>query len=321
MVWSDPTIKKLSAEFVTVAEEIHFLYPEGEWSLKRLKDDPAHLFFKRYGESVPGGDWNDPGTKQGIYMIGPNAEYLEGAHAASGSASRLAERLTSALERWDALKKDKEYANLPVPAGQAIAPPEIDAAPLALRISFRDLPRGKGDRSGRRRTEKDLKGRHWMAFTEWAWNQNWLTIDEPAALITDSKKKVPVPEAIMQRLVRRVLVDNVRGQNGAWKAEEVLAATLEMRATKITGKVIEIEYTGEASMAAGEKRYAPTLHGRAVWDRKAKSFRSLQIVAIGERAGAARFNQRGQDKAPAPMGVLIELHQKPERASGSRDSK
>lgn len=241
-------------------------------------------------------------------MIGPDAEYLEGAHAASGSASKLVERLERALERWEELRKDKKYANEPVPAGQAIAPPEIDAAPLALRISFRDLPRGKGDRSGRRRTEQDLKGRQWMAFTEWAWNQNWLTLEDPASLMTDSTRPVPVPEAIVQKIARQALVDNVRGQNPAWKPEEVLSATLNMRASKVSRDTITIEYTGEARMQAGEKRYAPTLYGQAVWDRKAEAFRSFQIVAIGERAGAATFNQRGEDKAPAPMGVLLELH-------------
>ncbi|QDV09413.1 hypothetical protein Poly30_49710 [Planctomycetes bacterium Poly30] len=257
---------------------------------------------------MPAGDWNDPGTKQGIYMIGPDAEYLEGAHAASGSAERLVERLERALERWGKLKEEKKYANESVPAGEAIAPPDVDAAPLALRISFRDLPRGKGDRSGRRRTKKDLKGRSWMAFTEWAWNQNWLTIEEPALLVTDSRDPVAVPAAVADAIVRRALVDNVRGQNPAWRPEDVQEATLQMRAVDVTPETIEVEYTGAARMQAGEKRYAPTLFGRAIWDRKAEAFRSLQIVAIGERAGAATFNQRGEDKAPSPMGVLLELH-------------
>ena len=76
MVWSDPEILKLSREFVTVAEEVHFIFPEGEGNLTRIAGDPAHEFFKRYGEGMPRGDWNDPGTKQGIYMIGPDAGHL-----------------------------------------------------------------------------------------------------------------------------------------------------------------------------------------------------------------------------------------------------
>ena len=63
-------------------------------------------------------------------------------------------------------------------------------------------------------------------------------------------------------------------------------------------------------MQAGEKSYAPKLAGRALWDRETKTFRSLQLVAVGERAGAARFNLRKGDREAAPMGVLLELHKK-----------
>lgn len=296
-----------------MAEEVHHIYPEGEWSLSQLAEDPGHLLFKAYGALVPEADWNHPGTKQGIYMMGPNGEYLEGAHATSGHADRLVERLKRGLKRWDALRKDKKYEALPVPRAAAVGPPEIESAPMALRISLRDLPRGKRDQSGRRREKSDLRGRHWMSFTEWAWNQNWMTIEDPAALVpaADQLELIAVADTTVQRIVRRALVDNVRGQNPAWKPEHVKSATLNMRATSVTDERIEIEYTGAAECVAGPKRYAPTLHGRATWDREADAFVSFQLVAIGERAGAARFNQRAEDKSPAPMGVLLELHSVP----------
>ncbi len=301
-----------------MADEIHFIYPEGEWALNRIKDDPGHLFFKGFGAQMPKGDWNDPGTKQGIYMIGPGGEYLEGAHAVSGSASRLLERMEAALVRWKAIKKDKGYAAKPIPRAASVAPPEVDAAPMALRISLRDLPRGDGDTSGRRRTKDDLSGKSWMSFTEWAWNQNWLLIEDPSALVPKGKAAQPVPEAVAQRIVREALVDNVRGQNPQWKAEEVELATLTMRATRTTARAIEIEYTGKARMKSGEKRYAPKLAGRATWDRKAKAFTGFQLVAVGERAGAARFNQRGKDQGASPMGVLLELHPRTPEPAASK---
>ncbi len=280
--------------------------------MSRLTEDPAHLFFKSYGAQVPKADWNHPGTKQGIYMIGPNAEYLEGAHATSGHADRLVARMKKALKRWEGLKKEKKYEALPIPRGASVGPPEVEEAAMALRISIRDLPRGRGDTSGRRRTKKDLRGRTWMSFTEWAWNQNWMTIDEPAALVTLGRTEwsdaVPVPAAVTEKIVRRALVDNVRGQNPAWKPEHVKRSQLQMRATRVTDELIELEYRGEAVCKDDEKSYAPKLHGRATWDRQAAAFRSFQLVAVGPRQGAARFNQRRQDKDAAPMGVLIELH-------------
>ncbi len=287
---------------------MHFIYPEGDWALRKIAEDPGHVFFKGYGAQMPAADWNDPGTKQGIYMIGPGGEYLEGAHAASGSAARLLKRMEAALERWKELKKEKGYAAKPIPSAGAVAPPDVDAAPMALRVSLRDLPRGKGDQSGRRRTEADLKGKSWMSFTEWAWNQNWLTIEEPAALVPANGKAQPVPEAVTQRIVRQALVDNVRGQNPPWKPEEVEVAALTMRRVRTTGRKVEIEYAGEARMKSGKKRFEPKLAGRAIWNTKSASFESFQLVAVGERAGAARYNQRGEDQGAAPMGVLLELH-------------
>jgi hypothetical protein len=289
---------------------VHHIYPEGDWALRQIADDPGHVFFKGYGAQMPAGDWNDPGTKQGIYMIGPGGEYLEGAHAASGSASRLLKRMKAGLKRWEALKKEKGYAASPIPPAAAVAPPEVDAAPMALRVSLRDLPRGKGDRSGRRRTQSDLKGKPWMSFTEWAWNQNWLTIQDPTALVPLGEESQPVPDEVALRIVREALVDNVRGQNRIWKPEDVKLLTLTMVRTRTSPETVEIEYAGEARMEAGEKRYAPRLAGRAVWNVKASNFESFRLVAVGERAGAARFNQRGEDRGAAPMGVLLELHTK-----------
>ena len=313
MVWSDPTVKKLSREFVPVAEEVHFLYPESQWALERIADDPGHLLFKKYGTQVPKGEWNEDGTKQGIYLMGPNGEYLEGAHAASGSGSALAKRMERALQRWKALAREKDYANRSIPEAASVAPPEIADAPLALRVFMRDLPRGDDDDSGRRRTDRDLRGRGWMAFTEWAWNQKWLTLDEPSALVPKSKEFVPVPESAAKRIVRHALVDNVRGQNPNWKDEHVRSLELSMRITGSEKKHWYIEYSGKAELEGDGKSFSPKIYGNATWNHIEGKFEALRWVAIGARQGRARFNQRKGDESPAPMGVLIELYAAPQK--------
>src|SRR5688500_19730664 len=53
----------------------------------------------RSGESMPKGQWNERGTKQGVYMIGPNAEYLEGKFAASADPEDIKARMRRALDR------------------------------------------------------------------------------------------------------------------------------------------------------------------------------------------------------------------------------
>lgn len=306
MVWSDPEIKKLAGQFVTVTEEVHFLYPEGEWALNRVKDEPAHRFFKRFGEAMPEGDWNHPGTKQGVYMIGPNAEYLEGGGAISGDAPQVRERLKRALERWSHLRKEKKYRNAPVPAAQELAPPPVAGKPLVFRVFLRDLPRGKGDESGRRFREADLRG-IWPHFVQWAWNVNWIAFDDPTDFLPEGKKPEPLDPAVLGRLAREVLVDNVRGQQRAWAADHLKAGTLTMRRVRTTKSAITIAYEGSARLEDGGRNYLPTLRGRAIWNRKERRFDSFELVAIGSRTGRGRFNQRGNDPGPAPMGVAITL--------------
>lgn len=303
-----------------MAEEVHFLYPEGDWALEQRAGDPGHELFKHFGTQVPAEDWNAGGTKQGIYMMGPNGEYLEGAHAASGRADHLRWRMERALERWEALKAEADYADQPVPLGDAVAPPAIEAAPLALRVSLRDLPRESDPDAGRRITSRDKRDRRWIAFTNWAWNQNWITFDDPLVFVPRAVRGLAaeadadavgtweaVSRNVVRRIARNVLVDNVRGQTSAWLNDAVQVAELEMRFTARDGELVTLEYRGSAALANASATYAPTLCGRAVWNLRTRSFVTFSLVAIGTRSGTGTFNQRAEDPGPAPMGIVLDL--------------
>ena len=299
MVWSDPEIKRLSKEFVTVADEAYYLYPENPQHLERAKGRPDHEFFKRYGESMPPGAWHHPGTKQGIYMMGPDAEYLEGRFAASGEPRDIAARLTRALARWEEIKKEKSYANKPIPPKPWAPPPGVEGE-LVLRVNVRDLPRGPGDNSGARRHEVPATGM-WMDFTEWAWNENWVAVEKAASFVPKGTEAEPVDPAVVNKIAREVLVDNVRGQAPQWQASEVKQASMTMKRLS-NGR---IEYVGSVSMASGSRGYDAKLYGQAQWG--GTKFTEFDIVVMGTRRGAAQFNQRENDRGPAPMGVTLSL--------------
>lgn len=301
MVWSDPEIKRLSKDFVTVADEAYYLYPENPQHLQQAAARQDHLFFRKYGEQMPPGAWNK-GTKQGIYMMGPNSEYLEGRFAASGEPEDIKARLTRALAKWEALRKEKGYANKPIPAKPWSPPPGVSGE-LILRVNIRDLPRGSGDKSGARRHEVAGSGM-WMDFVKWAWNENWVAVDRASALVPKSSRTEEVDPALVRRLAAEVMVDNVRGQAPEWRPEEVKSATLTMRRIDI-GKV---EYEGSVSMAAGDRGYDAKIYGQGSWD--GSKFTELDLVVMGIRRGAAMFNQRESDKGPAPMGVTLSLRRK-----------
>lgn len=260
---------------------------------------PDHRFFKRYGESMPRGDWNHPGTKQGIYMMGPDAEYLEGRFAASGEPADIRARLQRALGRWQKLQDEKSYANKPVPPRPWSPPPDVEGE-LVLRVNLRDLPRGPGDRSGARRHEVAPTGM-WMDFIKWAWNENWVAVEKASAFVPKGVGSEPVDPEVVRRIAREVMVDNVRGQAPEWGPSDVKEASLTMR--RLDGG--QIEYTGSVSLASGSRSYDAKIYGQGHWSGSA--FRTLDLVAIGMRRGRAAFNQRENDLGPAPMGVTLSL--------------
>lgn len=309
MVWSDPEIVQLSKEFVTVADEVYMLYPEDPGNLQRVADNPDHVFFKRFGAQVPKTEWNHPGTKQGIYMIGPDAEYLEAKFAGNGNPRDIAARLRRALQRWATLKAEKGYAAKPIPPVKTTFPPEVADRKMILRVNLRDLPRGPGDRSGARREDMPNSDM-WYDFVKWAWNENWIGFDDPSAWVTKSRTAAPVPNSVLLPLVRETLVDNVRGQAAGWSADHVKSASLTKRVLSQRGSLIEIEYSGTARMSSGGASFNPTLYGKAIYDEASKQFVKFDLLAIGPRSGRGSFNQREKDLGPAPMGVAYELVKK-----------
>lgn len=307
MVWSDQRIQKLAENFVPVADEVYMLYPEDPYNLERVKDEPAHQLFKRFGESMPKGDWNHPGTKQGIYLMGPDGEYLEGRFAAGSDPKDIAQRIERALERWEKLRKDKKYANKSVPAVGEQLPPDVAGKPMVLRVSLRDLKSLDKPSATPRWRSGTFDDGAWAGFMQWAWNQNWIAFDEPQRWIPRGDDEHKLPDELVRKLCREVLVDNVRGQAPPWDDEQVEHAELRVRRVG-RGTPWVLAYSGEARMQHGERGYEASLLGEAEWDPARKEFVRFELVALGMRRGAAQFNQRENDKGPKPMGVALRLY-------------
>lgn len=305
MVWSDEKVRKLAREFVTVADEVYMLYPEDPYNLGRVKDRPEHVFFKRFGESMPEGDWNHPGTKQGLYMIGPEGEYLEGRFAASGFPDDIAERLERALDRWQELRKQKRYANKKVPAVESTAPPAVADQEFVLRVNSRDLPRGKGGEQCRFDKDTHLNA-GWMEFTKWAWNENWQAVEDWRALVpSKTGKPQPVDDAFVRRLAQQMLIDNVRGQAGTWNDAAVRKAVLTMQPGPTAKGRMSIVYRGEVVLDDGERSIEARIYGEGQYDKKRDDLVVFELSVLGTRKGAHQFNQRGQDPGPAPIGFAV----------------
>ncbi|MFM1871505.1 MAG: hypothetical protein RL398_927 [Planctomycetota bacterium] len=308
MVWSDTEIAALTREFVTVADEVYLLYPEDPGNLARVADRPEHRFFKKFGEAMPKGDWNHPGTKQGIYMIGPDGEYLEGRFAAGSEPEDIRARLRRALERWDELRKAKQYRNAPVPAVTSGAPPEMDGKAHVLRVFSRDLPRGADDRSGARFDAEQHARQGFLGYLAWAWNEQWLALPTFDGLATERTEWTDVPAELVRQIARTALVDNVRGQAEPWSADGVRIATLQVRRVARDGGAAVLEYQGAFELAERGRSFRGTLRGSGRYEIRAKQLVALDLLAEGLREGGQPFNRRDQDPGPAPLGIAIGLH-------------
>jgi hypothetical protein len=307
LVWSDPEIIKLSTQFVTVADEVYMLYPEDQWNLDRVKNDPAHLFFKKFGESVPKENWHHPGTKQGVYMMGPNGEYLEAKFAAAVNSADILARMKRALNRWETLKSERGYQGLPIPPAKPTHPPEITGQ-LIFRVNSRDLPRGNGDQSGRRITAEEQRNNNvWSDFTKWAWNESWVGLPSVQSFVPKSNQAEEVNQRDLRSIARIALLDNVRGQNPEWREQDIKSISFTMRRITTKNGLQTIQYTGLANISDGRKSYLPTCYGEGIFNPETQRFNSLDLVWIGPRSGSAQFNQRDKDQGPAPMGITLSL--------------
>jgi hypothetical protein len=306
LVWSDKKIAKLSREFVTVADEAYTLYPEHQGNLDRVKDDPAHRFFKRFGESMPDADWPESGTRQGIYMMGPDGEYLEGQFAVSGPAKEVLRRMERALEQWQRIRKEKRYKNKPVPEVVTVAPPEVAGGAFVLRVHSRDLPRSGGESCERFDASKH-RGRDYLGYIKWAWNENWLSLADGAKLVPPGKKERPVDEEVARQIVRHALVDNVRGQAGVWSGSAIRSLRLTMQAGPTKNSMKKIIYRGEVELQDGGLFFRGRIYGEGYFHIRRRKIERFEMVALGERGGAYPANRRHDDLGPAPIGFALTL--------------
>lgn len=282
------------------------LYPEDLGNLARVKDKEEHQFFKKYGESMPIGAWNHPGTKQGVYMMGPNAEYLEGKFAGASDPADMRARMQRALQRWDSLRKEKNYTNSAVPAVKTTCPPGITGE-LIFKVNSRDMPRGGGDRSGARYSPTEHSRGGFLDYIKWAWNENWIGLPRAVDFVPQGTSQEPLNRTIAYRICQQALVDNVRGQVPDWSPGDVKLADIKMRRLSTNGGITRIEYTGRISLDAGSRGLEATLYGEGEWNLAKSEFNRLDLVFVGSRRGAARFNRRENDPGPAPMGVTLSL--------------
>jgi hypothetical protein len=289
-VWADDDVQALARNFLCVGDEV--------WSLDNL-DTPGAKLFKEFVKSAAGKVEFGGSTKQGVYAMTADGEFLAGHFARHDKASTL-QLLKDALKRWNEIVAKNNLKPKPVPskamnrtwgadglARNAGGAAGAKAATI-LQIVVRDLP-FKGERQP---GPPGFKG---------AFNQTWLdlTAQETQDLLPKGGSRTVVPDALFRKLAKDALLDFVRGQTPPWPDAAIKKAVL----------VVEpapggVRYTGEFKAEEGGRGFDAKLHGKAVWDSGASRFRSFELLAVGTRSGSTSVNFRFQEP-PSPLGVAF----------------
>jgi hypothetical protein len=299
--WSDPEVQALLASFVPTADEVGRLQRD---------TDPEARFFQAFAElGHYGGRERPTSTRQGIYVVTPSGKLL-----GSWNTRQVAEvrrRLRATLEVWTQLPESERYpAEALAPGARFEDHYPVDG--LVLVVYSRDLPRVDDTRDPA----------DWRTH---AWNVDhvWFTAAEAASLAAGE-----LDRDAARRLVRLHTRDNVRGQTTPFPLESVQSARLEARVVAENGATRTLELVGEARVSESgawrtgggndmpedtTRSFEGAFYGRAVWN--GTRFTSFELALVGARAGATQYNERADDRGPAPMGVVFQLAAEDDRVA------
>ena len=294
-VWSQPEVIEVAKEFVTAADEV--------WRLQTGEDAECRAF----QAMADGAHYRGKGgTRQGIYLVAPSGRLL--ASINSNNPKAVLEMIERGRAAWEELPDDQRW----LADADDIRPErrweeDFPADGLVLEQFNRDL----GESGGR-------------------WNRDhaWFSKAEARDFLPESLEagaEFSVPSALVRRLARFHLVDDVRGQTVPFAPSEVILAELNGRVTAVDGARVHVTWRGESHSDAkgpwlmGENIFKPKsgqetphglaarLEGEAVFDLKSERFLSFDLVALADRWGHTRFNGRWRNPEDGQVGFVFRI--------------
>ena len=280
-------MQKLAAEFVVAADACDRMQ-------KEFCQDEDALLFRKFAKQRTLKASNRGGA-QGHYAVAPSGELL--ASSSSANPQILIEMMKAGLAKWAKLPREKRLlAKAPDPKAAESWRRAEKLYPedgLALRVVARDKKRERWPDSN-------------LDFA-------WFRKEEARSFFPVEPKKGDqheVPQALVQRLARFHLVDNVHALNyTVFPKEAIEKARITTTVVQVKDDLVSLSFEGEtrASIEGSKKiGYAPKLLGRAKYDLRDRKFVSFELVAVGMRWGLGNCNQR-HNPDPALMGIVFTI--------------
>jgi hypothetical protein len=285
---------------VPIADEV--------WRLQRGTDGESRFFqsFADQGHYRAKG-----GTRQGIYVASPSGRLLSSCNELD--PAKVKATLEAGLAKWEQLPA----AERKLAEGVDIEPRHRweDSCPtdgLILTSVNRDLPPSLDAGGG--------------SAIKWNRDHAWLSRPEMQSLVPAEPQVGATtvwPRAIVERLARFHLVDNVIGQTLPFAPEEIGAeSSIVSEVIAVEGARVSLRLSGstraltDGSWKLGDNDWKPSrlwprgylaqLAGLAVFDLSTREFTSFELVSQGLRWGRAVNNGRRED-GPSPIGHVFRL--------------
>ena len=297
----DRVIDILTNQFIAVADNCSYT--------QRQKDAKGEFFRLIAEQGHYAGRTKPTATRQGLYAATSDGELL--ASINTTNTERALKMIGAALEKWEA-----EHVGAAAPTVPAVYEADdgydrvFPEGGMALRQTIRDLPRV--DNPGHDTSPHNF-------------DHVWLTAAEAAALVPADLTpgaEHAVPAEVVRRFAQFHLVDQVRGEAPAWRADSIEHAELTLRVESVEGSAVGISLSGSAKLTQGAsdavnpftgfkvdmgRGVDVQIVGRLAYDTDRSAFTRFDVVATGSRWGATTYNFRAKDLGPEPIGFAFEL--------------
>lgn len=265
-----------------------------------VEDDADCVFFQKMSDHGHYGKRRKGQSRQGIYVFTPDGEFLASINELS--AERVLKTIQQGLEKWEQLPDERKRAR----ASKSIEPKHrweqfYPIGGLVLHVNVRDLPNSSDPKAERLPTRNR--------------DTAWFSKSEVAKMIPvelDVGGSFEFSPAFVKRMARYHFVDNVNGQTQSFSKSQTASSRITGKVIRNDGRKLEIEISGATLGQVGDDRESgrgvkTKILGHAVFDKEKKSFREFELVAVGERWGRTRFNDRRHQLETTPIGYVFQM--------------
>ena len=268
------------------------------WRLDNLQDDDC-LFFQSMANSGHAGRHEPGKSRQGIYVCSADGQCLASINQLSAKA--VLETMNRGMKKWKQLPKNERSSA----SAKKMNPKRRweNSRPtngLVLSVHSRDLLRSATSES------RSLK--------YWNVDSAWFIAKEVRSFIPNDiaeGDEFEFGDVFVDRLCKLHFVDSVKGQTDSFDQHEIAGSSIMGKVESIEDKKVKIVIHGNTSGVRETGKFkrgvATKLIGEAIFDQSEQQFTKFDMVAIGQRWGRTRFNDRVSQPKKSPIGFAFHL--------------